>query len=579
MGARVWLLIVVAALASHGAVLLNAFVWDDVSLVEEHPRLGDIGLLGELLQRDYGLEFGDRRPAGYFRPLFMALLVLERQVFGLHPAPYHAVNLATLALAACLVAGLVWRLTRRRSTAVLAACIYACHPMKAETATFVMAWPDLFVGLATGGALWLGLAATTARRWRRTVVLAAASGLAVLASTLSKEAGFFAAAGLVVGLAAVSPRKRARGAVVAGTWMVALGVSFWLRSRADLSHNPVGEILAGPFTHDGAAAALWSIGLATRLFLVPSEHHYLYYCGLTRHEGAVPAWASVAQIAMFALAVVVVLALGWLVVRRRPLLAALVGWVVAGSYPLVVSCAYGRPFAARYVAIVPLCVLAGLGLARWVRGLRGFPSLRRGSVVVAAWAVLGLCLALSLASSIRALTPRSFWSAAVADSPRASHAHASLARAAMADGDVDVAERHARIAIRLQPHHPLTRRIGPLLGMKAFIDGRPADALTWYDWTLEARPFDVEALKGRAVVLFQMGRSAEAREAVGEAVDQYTDDRGVAQVQARIAVLSSDVAEDAAAALARRARDLGAEIPIAWTTPGGVADARRSQGP
>ena len=51
LGRHAWALIVLAAFVSHGEILLNAFVWDDISLVEKHPRLDDLGLLREVLHR------------------------------------------------------------------------------------------------------------------------------------------------------------------------------------------------------------------------------------------------------------------------------------------------------------------------------------------------------------------------------------------------------------------------------------------------------------------------------------------------------------------------------------------------
>lgn len=588
---RALALIAGIALAAHSPIFFNELIWDDVSLIETHPQLGRWDFFGEAWSRDYGLEFGNRKPNGYYRPLFVTMLNAERMVFGEWAAGYRLGSLAGLIGLAALAAGLVYRMARRSAPAILAGCLIAAHPVLTEPTGIVAARPDLLIHLALGGALWLGLAAAGRGNGRgRFAALALGSFGAALAALLFKEAALFSLAGIGWALFAVGRGKRVRAMVVLGSWAAAGALALGLRARAAGVEYETAAALGSPFSQSGAQAALWAGGVSLRSVVLPAParymrmNPYMEIAGSRAHKGleGEEDWSSQAQTAMGALALAALAALGWAAWRRRPLLAGLLGWTAGGIYPLLLASGVGLPFSERYIPLAPLAMLAALGLARRFRGMREFPWARRedGSpayAAIAAWLYIGACVAMSLGGSAKAMNGYAFWHAMERDDPEFFAPHAALSTLFFRDGLWEEMERHAKRAIELAPDNAVTREVGQNMGMRALLDGDAGEALRWFDWALEYRPDDVECLKSRAVALFQAGRREDARRAIAETRQTWTDRADLAFIEARIWVESPETGAAEAAKVASAAAELGSEIPADWLTAEGVERVRRER--
>jgi tetratricopeptide (TPR) repeat protein len=116
--------------------LRAGFIWDDDIYVTENP----------LLTASNGLRriwFSLDSPSQYF-PLTYTTFYLERRVWGLNPAGYHAVNLLLHAANALLV----WRLLARLRLpgAWLGAALFALHPVQVESVAWITERKNVLMG-------------------------------------------------------------------------------------------------------------------------------------------------------------------------------------------------------------------------------------------------------------------------------------------------------------------------------------------------------------------------------------------------------------------------------------------------
>ncbi len=124
------MLVFVVAWAAFANSLSSGFVYDDVDIIQDNPRLNDPWDLRTFLGTSY---WHDADPtASLYRPLTLMSFALDRAVFGPGPFGVHFMNVIANALAAALVYWLVRRLSRNTSVALFAGLIFAVHPVHTE---------------------------------------------------------------------------------------------------------------------------------------------------------------------------------------------------------------------------------------------------------------------------------------------------------------------------------------------------------------------------------------------------------------------------------------------------------------
>lgn len=162
------------------------FSWDDEALVRDNQWTGSLSQIPELFRRDlWSTTRLSSLESGYYRPLFLVSLAVDRALFGLSPAGAHAVSLAWHLAAVAALYGLTQRLLGR-DQALLAATIFALHPAQSEVLALVAARNDSMAAALTLGALTL-----LVEREARPRALVGA-GLLSFAAMLSKESGVLA---------------------------------------------------------------------------------------------------------------------------------------------------------------------------------------------------------------------------------------------------------------------------------------------------------------------------------------------------------------------------------------------------
>lgn len=181
------LLILALTAACYAALVQAGFVWDDRQLVEGNRLVGSPEFLGQFLRVDlWSTATGvEEIESGYYRPLFLLSLALDRLLWGLSPAGHHLQSIAWHLAAVTAL----WRLLRQLVSpvaALLGMALFALHPVQVEAVAWVSARNDPMSAALLLGALGVLLPGSISRRQ---CVL---GGGLCLAALLSKESAVLA---------------------------------------------------------------------------------------------------------------------------------------------------------------------------------------------------------------------------------------------------------------------------------------------------------------------------------------------------------------------------------------------------
>ena len=328
-------------------VVQAGFVWDDEPLVVGNLLTGDLGNFGRIWVVDLWESTpvgGDGTTVVYYRPLLLLSLMLERAVYGLWAPGHHLQNLAWHLLAVAMV----WRLARRlvpARGALVAAAIFALHPVQSEAVVWVAARNDLMAMALGAGALVL---CTEPRPTTRQLV--GAGGLA-LAAALSKESVVVLPV-LGAALAWASGRVSLRRIA---PLVVGLGLAWTLRMVVGVpaSGGLRFEMIEVVAPHLGAALGVLASSLVWPWPLAGARSVEWLYLE--------PAWKGVVG----AVVVLGLVAAG-LLVRGRSGRVVRVGllWIAVSSAPLVVPIVNTGQLGERYLYL-PLVGVALVVGALW----------------------------------------------------------------------------------------------------------------------------------------------------------------------------------------------------------------------
>lgn len=169
------LLLVLASLLVYVNSFPGIFIQDDIYIVRNNPLVANLDLW-KILRSEYwqGIESN-----GLYRPLTIFSLALNRLLFGPEPSGFHLVNV----LLHAGVTVLFWRLLCRWAVAplvaLLAALLFAFHPIHAEVVNIVVGRSELLVALF----ILLALSSAGANSLKAIIC----TSLFYLAALLSKE--------------------------------------------------------------------------------------------------------------------------------------------------------------------------------------------------------------------------------------------------------------------------------------------------------------------------------------------------------------------------------------------------------
>ena len=219
---------------SYGATLGFDFVSDDHLAIVENVNVSSWGHLPSHFTAHLWSHVPSYAPR-YYRPFLLTWFLANRSLFELHPALFHATSVLVHLLAVWLVYALAARLLYDRRSALVAALVFALHPIHVESVAWISGACDLLVTVFFLGAClsYLRAEEAPARRWRWMLLAL----LLFAGALLSKEiavglpALVFLYAGFTAGSVPWSGRLT-RGFRAALPFLILSGLFLVLRARA-----------------------------------------------------------------------------------------------------------------------------------------------------------------------------------------------------------------------------------------------------------------------------------------------------------------------------------------------------------
>jgi hypothetical protein len=325
------------------------------------PSLGDWFMLHDFIhlrgaawhRADHYLEaIFDPRDGGeslfntgkLYRPLYYLALLVQERLFGLHPLPYHLVNVGLHVLNVALVWWLARRLLGQRSLATLAALGYALHPLAIEAVVWISAVTELLVTACTLAALAAWMESYRSQGVRAALWRAGALVLAA-GAVLSREPGLAAPLALAAyHLLRAGPRQWPR----LSTWLPLLPLAALVLGYVALRLPHFREAAAGE------ASGLGSLGwhIFENLFL---------YLGWP----LVPVWSGdPGWTVLRGLSAILVLRLAESLLRRRDWRwAFLMFFWLLFALPYATNAPELQAGRYNYLLLAPLCILGARLLA------------------------------------------------------------------------------------------------------------------------------------------------------------------------------------------------------------------------
>jgi hypothetical protein len=195
------IILVLVSFLAYANAWPNDLIWDD-AVFTAGDRLSGVtwAELRQFFTSDAWASFG--LETSLYRPLLMVSVSLDILLFGQWKAGFHLVNILIHALCTVSVFGLIRFLLERNTgnfalssyLALLAAIVFAVHPVHTEVVNSVFNRSELLATLAVAGGLWWFLPAEQKKPWKAWSVLA----LVYLLAMLSRETGIMLPAITVV---------------------------------------------------------------------------------------------------------------------------------------------------------------------------------------------------------------------------------------------------------------------------------------------------------------------------------------------------------------------------------------------
>ena len=490
---RPWLLalvLVIVTFAAYQPTWHAGFIWDDDDHLTANPAM----------TAPHGLKMiWSSLAVGRYYPLTLTTFWVQRRLWGLHPMPYHLVNVLLHATNSVLVFFLLRRL--RIPAAWLAAAVWVLHPVNVESVAWITELKNTQSAVFFFLAVWCFLRsdAGAGRRWYG---LALACGLAALLSKPST---------VVLPLALLlcvwwerGTWRRADVLRIAPFLILALGMSALtvIEQRGHIQRESTAE---------------WNLGIGERL-VVAGKAVWFYASKVlwpARLTFVYPRWnldaASIWSWLPLAGLVVGGVLLGvWR--RQRWARAGMFGcgFFVLALLPVLgfVDVYYFRySFVAdhfQYLASLGLISLAaslGAAICEWT-GQRG----RDLGVVAAAIALLTLGVSTWRQARIYQ-DSETLWGDTLMKNPQCWMAHNNLGNVLVHEGKVSDAIGHYEQALRIKPDYAEAHSN---LGNALEQAGKIGEAIAHYEQALRIKPDFAEAHNNLGSALYLAGKSEEA---------------------------------------------------------------------
>ena len=463
---------------------------------------------------------------GNWHPLTTLSFMLDAELFGDWWGGYHLHNALLHAAASAFLFAALTRLTGAMGRSLVAAAIFAIHPLRAESVAWITERKDVLSGLFLATTL-LAYAFYVEKpeSWRRyaLVLLSFAAGL------LSKSM----LVTLPVALLFLDwwPLRRMEG--YSGEWGCERAVGKW--GRTDVRQRSLGELVVEKIpllalAVASAVATVLSVGdvvrpISTLPFLVRALSSVVAYAsyviqlfwpvGLAPHYPYSSVGPTVPQVAASAVFVAALTALAWLSRRVWPSFTAGWAWFLVTLLPVIGFIPSGIQLIAdryTYVSQIWLIVAVVWGLADLLDRLR-LP--KKLGWFAALLAVLGLTWG-GWWQTRHWQTSESLWRYTLSVTTDNAYAHANLASVLAQQGEPVEAADHNRKALALESDNLIAlSNLATLLVDR----GGTAEAIRLYERSVEVNPKFVFGWFNLGNALQKVGRVNDAERAWRKAVE------------------------------------------------------------
>jgi len=440
------LLVALVSIGIYANTLTNGFVYDDAKQILANPWITDVQYLPDIMTHDVWGFWPERAASSYYRPLMHIVNMMVYQAAGFSPWAYHLVNLLFHAANSVLVLLLATQLlaslgnASSRQIPLIAALLFAAHPIHSEPVNWAGGMPDLSFSLFYLLSFYFYMRSTD--RENATLPLRCLSLIGFVLALVSKEPALtlpvilFAydysfktdrlitiLRRLVPYLAIAAAYLAVRLVVLGGATVSVTGTPFhqWIPDVFSIFSRYLGMLLL-------------PIGLNAYHSLSPAES---FFDGSVLIGVGVTIAFIASLIISFRKSGVVFLSLLFIII---PLLPAL--------YIPAIS---GTPFSERYLYLPSFGFVMLLALA--ISGIMGRTRHGNLAVPIIGFLIVALYSPITIARNQVWKDDYHLWSDVVRKSPDVGIPHNNLGRAYFAMGEVDRAIEQYRIALRLNPDH------------------------------------------------------------------------------------------------------------------------------
>jgi protein O-mannosyl-transferase len=380
----------------------------------------------------------------YFRPLFTSLFTINYAIFGTEPWGWHLVNVIIHAGVTALVFFVIRAVTERKRTGLIAASLFAVHPIHAESVAWVSGVTDPLMSLFVLSAFYFYVRHRKRSGWQ----YLALAVLLYFFGLLSKETAIallpvIAWCELFWIPGSLSFKQRTvRLAWLGGLFSLPTVIYFLMRAHA------LGSVFFGGSARNPLGPILKTIPLVVLKYLslafIPYGYNYQHYTAL------VESVASIEFIGPLLLLASIAAAMMW--VRSRALTLAFV-WFIATLAPALGVLRQLEPsylIQERYLYLpsVGACLAVALGI-EWLVARDYFAS-RATMVAVSVTSLLVIAMgAVCFRQNMYWSNSISLYRRCVSVNPRSSASHTVLSRIYFDAGRPREAEAEAREALQL----------------------------------------------------------------------------------------------------------------------------------
>ena len=135
----IFICLLLLTLLVYGNSLKNEFVFDDIPLVVKNYQIRQLNNIPSLL--------GLGGAGSFYRPLRIVSYAIDYRLFKLNPPGYHLSNIIYHALTAFLVFLTLLRLSDNVRIALIAALLFAVHPVQTDSVTYIAGRRDILSAL------------------------------------------------------------------------------------------------------------------------------------------------------------------------------------------------------------------------------------------------------------------------------------------------------------------------------------------------------------------------------------------------------------------------------------------------